>query len=115
MEAQPRSAPRADQPLVPGTLLGGRYEILEASDEAAFGILYRAKARTDGKIVTVQVLDPGLFGDARLRAAVRQELEALKPLEHKNLATPLDFGEEMLPSGSLTYIVLEHLDGQSLA
>ena len=36
IEAQSSAVSRSDQPLPPGTVLGGRYEILEASDEAAF-------------------------------------------------------------------------------
>ncbi len=114
IEAQ-STLPRSATPITPGTVFGGRYEILEAADEATFGVLYRAKVRGDGKIVTVQVLDQLLFSDTRLRAAVRREIDVLGKLEHKNLAPPLDFGDAMLPSGALAFIVLENLDGQSLA
>lgn len=114
MEAQ-NTMPRSDAPITPGTVLGGRYEIIEAADEASFGVLYRAKVRGDGKIVTVQVLDQRLFSDPRLRAAVRREIDVLGKLEHKNLATPIDFGDAMVQSGTLAFVVYENLDGQSLA
>ncbi len=104
----------ASQPLNPGVLLGGRYEIIEAADYAAFGTLYKAKRREDGVIVTVEVLDTRLFGEPRVRSAVRHEIEGLRGLDHKNLAVPIDLGDEMLPSGTITWLVYEHLDGQSL-
>ena len=107
------SSPRAA--LSAGAVIGGRYEIMELAGEAAFGTLYRAKTRTDGTIVTIELLDPRLFGDQRVRASVRQELEALSGLEHKNLATPIYFADEVLPTGTMFYIVFDHLDGQSLA
>jgi eukaryotic-like serine/threonine-protein kinase len=115
-EAQSRPAePRHDAPLSPGVVLGGRYEIIEARDEVTFGTLYLARARADGAPVTVEILDGRLFGDARVRGAVRAELAALQGVSHKNLAMPLDFGEELLKGGAVAYVVYEQLDGQSLA
>ncbi|MEO6951474.1 MAG: protein kinase [Polyangia bacterium] len=106
---------RGEQPVSPGTVLGGRYEIIEPQSESAFGVLYKAKRRADQTFVSIEILDSRLFGDQRLRGAVRREIEQLAGLDHKNLAVPLDFGDELSQRGTVTYVVYEYLDGQSLA
>ena len=116
MSTEPQAnPPRGEQPISPGTVLGGRYEILEPQSAAAFGMLYKAKRRSDQLLVSVEILDSRLFVDQRLRGAVRREIEQLAGLEHKNLAIPLDYGDELSQRGTVTYVVYEHLDGQSLA
>lgn len=97
-----------------GDTFAGDYEILEFAGAGGYAHVFRARARHLDAEVAVKVLDPVLSGsalDAFLQRFYREALMT-SALSHPNTVTPIDYGRT--PQGT-AYIVMEFLDGESLA
>ena len=96
--------------LAPGTLLGP-YEIVASIGAGGMGEVYRARDTRLDRDVAVKVLLPAVTTDeARLRR-FEQEAHAASALNHPNILTVFDVGSH----GGAPYLVMELLDGQTLA
>lgn len=97
-----------------GETFAGDYDILEFAGAGGYARVYRALARHLDTEVAVKVLDPALSGSALDAFLQRFYREALltSALSHPNTVTPIDYGRT--PEGT-AYIVMEFLDGESLA
>ena len=97
-----------------GETFAGDYEILEFAGAGGYAHVFRARARHLDAEVAVKVLDPVLSGSALDAFLQRFYREALltSALSHPNTVTPIDYGRT--PEGT-AYIVMEFLDGESLA
>lgn len=97
-----------------GDTFAGDYEILEFAGAGGYAHVFRARARHLDAEVAVKVLDPVLSGSALDAFLQRFYREALltSALSHPNTVTPIDYGRT--PEGT-AYIVMEFLDGESLA
>jgi serine/threonine-protein kinase len=90
-----------------GQLLGGRY-LLGAG---GMGQVYRARDRVLERTVAVKVLSPATTDDLELVARFGREARAAAALNHPNIVTVFDSGAD----GDLQYLVMEYVEGQSLA
>lgn len=97
-----------------GDVFAGDYEILGLAGVGGYAQVYRARARHLDAEVAVKVLDPQLGGSALDAFLQRFYREALltSALTHPNTVTPIDYGRT--PDGS-AYIVMEYLEGESIA
>jgi serine/threonine-protein kinase len=89
----------------------GPYEILARLGVGGMGVVYRAR---DGRLerdVAIKVLPSGLLADERARKRFRTEALALAKLNHPNIATVYDVGEQE----GADYLVMECVPGKSLA
>ncbi len=93
-----------------GTRLGP-YEILEPLGAGGMGEVYRAKDTRLDRTVAVKVLPSDLAADPQLRARFEREARAISALAHPNICTLYDVGEQ----DGQTFLVMEHLVGQTLA
>lgn len=82
----------------------GELDVGERVAEGRFGTLYRARRRTSGKDVTLEVLRTGLRGNDH-------DVRAVNAIKCAGIAEVVDFGE--LPDGR-RYRVMERLEGESL-
>ncbi|MGE5357983.1 MAG: protein kinase domain-containing protein [Bacteroidales bacterium] len=98
--------------LAAGTRLGP-YEIAGALGEGGMGEVYKARDSRLGRFVAIKVLraDAPLDRDRRLR--FEQEARAASGLNHPNICTIHDIGEDEARGGR-PFIVMELLDGRSL-
>uniref|UniRef100_Q01WI5 Serine/threonine protein kinase n=1 Tax=Solibacter usitatus (strain Ellin6076) TaxID=234267 RepID=Q01WI5_SOLUE len=96
-------------PLTAGTKLGP-YEIVGSLGAGGMGEVYRARDSRLGREVAIKVLhgETGLTGEGRRR--FEQEARSASSLNHPNILTIYDFGQE----GELPYIVSELVAGESL-
>src|SRR5690242_20216041 len=94
----------------PGTRLGP-YEIGTPIGEGGMGEVYRARDTRLDRTVAVKVLTGALAGDAESRQRFEQEARAIAALNDPHICTIHDVGRH----GDLDYIVLEHLEGETLA
>jgi TonB family protein len=86
----------------------GRYEIQVELGRGGFGQVFRALDPTMGSLVAVKTLVAGSEPDLPIR--FRNEAAAARKLQHRNIVTVYDFGEE----DGVPYIVMELLEGEDL-
>ncbi|MBK7583102.1 MAG: serine/threonine protein kinase [Myxococcales bacterium] len=109
-------------PLVPGSVIGGRYRIGNALGDGASGVVYRAEcveARATGEsasvlvgqIVALKVIHRHLARDHQISRRFHREARILRQLRGPNLVPLLDFGEA---EDGLLYMALEHVQGTPL-
>jgi serine/threonine-protein kinase len=79
-------------------------------------VVWRADDMVLKRTVAVKLLHPHLPGNAWVRRRILAEATAAGRLNHPNIARVYDYGEETQPDGTLLpYLVLEYIDGVSLA
>ena len=95
-----------------GTIVAGLYRIEWRMGTGASGVVYRAARITDELPVAIKLLRAATAHDVVASDRLRREAEALGLSWHPNVVEVLDHG--MLPDGT-SYMVMEALDGESLA
>jgi TolB-like protein/tetratricopeptide (TPR) repeat protein/predicted Ser/Thr protein kinase len=88
----------------------GRYRLLTLLGEGGMGQVFLAEDPTLGRRVAVKVLPPGFAADPDRRSRLLHEARAASALNHPNILTVHDLGEE---SGSL-FVAMELVEGQTL-
>jgi len=89
----------------------GRYELLEHLGHTGTSDLYRGRDTLLGREVAVKIMAGGFLGDAAAHARFFREARAAARLQHVNIVTIFEFGEQ----DDTPYIVMELLRGRSLA
>ena len=89
----------------------GPYEIQTALGAGGMGEVYRAKDTRLGRVVAVKVLPSGVAADPERRHRFEQEARAASALNHPHICVLYDIGSE----GGTDFLVMEYLEGQSLA
>jgi serine/threonine-protein kinase len=98
-------------PLIGETLLE-QFRVVEQIGVGGMGTVYRAHQTTVGRQVAIKVLRPELARDEQAVLRFEREARLTTALDHPNLVRVFLSGR--LPDGRL-YIVMELLEGQSLA
>ena len=94
-----------------GSVLGGRYRLVELLGQGGMATIYRATDSQLGRDVAVKILRPEYGRDPDFVARFRAEAQAVASLSHPNIVQVHDFG--MDPVGP--YIVMGYVDGEDLA
>ncbi|MCX7012712.1 MAG: serine/threonine-protein kinase [Candidatus Sumerlaeota bacterium] len=90
----------------------GPYEILDTIGRGGMGQVVRGRDPRADRVVAIKILAGELAGDAEAVARFEREIAAVSSIHHPNVAEVLDRG---LLSNGQPYIVMEFLDGPSLA
>jgi len=98
-------------PLV-GTVVDGRYEVLDVLGEGGMGTVYRIRHKALERPLALKALRRDLSQDADLPARFIQEAKAAAAVEHPNVVQITDFGT--LGTGQ-PYFVMELLEGDALS
>lgn len=93
-----------------GTKLGP-YEIVSPLGTGGMGEVYRAQDKRLDRTVAIKVLNSALTATPDLKARFEREAKAISQLNHPNICTLHDVGHE----GDVDFLVMEFLDGESLA
>lgn len=93
-----------------GTILGGRYEILEEVGIGGMAHVYKAQCNVLNRVVAVKVLRNDLEGGEEFINRFKAEARAAACLTHPNIVSIFDVGEE----NGLYYIVMEYIEGITL-
>ena len=96
--------------LAAGTRLGP-YEILAPLGAGGMGEVYRARDMRLDRTVAIKVLSTRLSADASARARFEREARAVSSLNHPHICILHDIGSQ----DDIDYLVLEHLEGETLA
>ncbi|HET8681016.1 MAG TPA: protein kinase [Micromonosporaceae bacterium] len=96
--------------------LGGRYRLESQLGVGGMSVVWRAYDEVLEREVAVKVLAAEFAGDAASRERIHAEAQAVARLAHPNITNVYDFGESPDRAGRpVPYIVMELLDGESLA
>ncbi|MHC4180259.1 MAG: serine/threonine-protein kinase, partial [Planctomycetota bacterium] len=93
-----------------GTRLGP-YEITAPIGAGGMGEVYRARDTRLDRTVAIKVLPEHLSKNTQARQRLEREARAVSSLNHPNICSLYDIGQW----DGLFYLVLEHLEGQTLA
>ena len=107
---RPSATPRA-LALTPGTLIGGRFEVVRLLGRGGMGEVHLCRDTKVGREVAIKFLRLDLVADAPLLERFRREARAVGQLAHAHIVTLYDY--EVDASG--TYLVMELLRGVDLA
>jgi Tol biopolymer transport system component len=100
--------------LSPSTRLGP-YEVLAAVGAGGMGEVYSARDTRLERTVAIKLLPPHLAADAQLRARFEREAKTVSSLNHPHICTLHDVGQATIGNDELHYLVLEMIEGESLA
>ena len=92
-----------------GAVLGS-YEILAPVGAGGMGDVYRARDRNLHREVAIKVLSPNFAHDPNLLMRFRREAQVLASLNHPNIVTIYDIGQD----GRTVYIAMELVEGKAL-
>src|SRR5512143_2455644 len=97
--------------LVAGTRLGP-YEIQSAIGAGGMGEVYKARDTRLDRTVAVKILPSA---DPERRQRFEREAKAIAALSHPNICTLYDVGLDAGKNGGTDYLVVEYLEGETLA
>jgi serine/threonine-protein kinase len=95
-----------------GNILADRYEVTRKVGQGGMGAVYEAKHLLIGKRVAVKVLLDKYARREDVVARLRQEARLASSIGHENIVDITDIGET---HDGRTFVVMEFLDGESLA
>src|SRR6188508_15212 len=96
--------------LSPGARLGP-YEVTGPIGAGGMGEVYKARDTRLDRTVAIKVLPAQFAADPRFRERFEREAKAISQLSHPHICTLHDVGRQ----DGIDYLVMEYLEGQSLA
>ncbi|MDQ2966010.1 MAG: protein kinase, partial [Chloroflexota bacterium] len=94
-----------------GSVLGGRYRLIELLGQGGMATIFRARDNQLERDVAAKVLRPEYGRDPDFGARFRQEAQAAASLNHPNVVAVYDYGQD----AAGPFIVMELIDGEDLS
>jgi tetratricopeptide (TPR) repeat protein len=105
------SAPAADpDTFEKGTVLAGRYEILQLIGRGGMGAVYKARDTELDRVVALKLIRPELARNPQILKRFKQELILARQVTHKNVIRIFDLGQ----SDGIKFITMDFVEGQDL-
>jgi TolB-like protein/predicted Ser/Thr protein kinase len=94
-----------------GSLIAGKYRVVEEIGRGGMGIVYRAHDESLDRDVALKVLPASCFGDPAARARLLHEARTASQLNHPNICTIHEVGE----AEGQAFIAMEFVAGEPLS
>src|SRR5215467_4696884 len=104
----------ASMALAPGTRLGP-YEIASPLGAGGMGEVYRARDTRLERTVAIKVLPQHLSSSHEVRQRFEREAKTISQLSHPHICTLFDVGHQDTAQGPVDYLVMEFIEGETLA
>ena len=104
------AAPVTANVLLPGMLLGRRYELVSLLGEGGMGAVYKAMDRELNRPVALKVIRPELAKQKSIIERFKQELLLARQITHRNVVRIYDLGE----ADGVKFITMEFIEGEDL-
>jgi serine/threonine protein kinase len=101
--------------LLTGQRLDDKYLLETLLGQGGMGAVYRATHLGTTRTVAVKIIHPRFSNIDEFVERFRREAEASGRLRHPNVVDVTDFGVARTASGDVAYLVMEYLDGCTLA
>ncbi|HKF24723.1 MAG TPA: serine/threonine-protein kinase, partial [Candidatus Acidoferrum sp.] len=96
--------------IAPGSVVGGRFEILQLLGEGGMGAVYKAHDRELERDVALKLIRPELARNPEILQRFKHELILARQVTHRNVIRIFDLGQ----AEGHKYITMEYLDGRDL-
>ncbi|HEX9943594.1 MAG TPA: serine/threonine-protein kinase, partial [Thermoanaerobaculia bacterium] len=106
-----RTSDGAVQRLATGSLLAGRYRVLELVGVGGMGMVYRAHDEQLDLPVAIKVLRPDLAQDHKRLERFKQELVLARQVSHPNVVRTHDLGSD----GEIVFLSMDFVPGRPLS
>ncbi|HEY7211499.1 MAG TPA: protein kinase [Bryobacteraceae bacterium] len=93
-----------------GSILVGRYEILDRLGQGGMGTVYRVLDRELDRIIALKTIRPDLASNTAALRRLKQETLLARQIAHRNVIRVFDLGI----AGDLRFITMEFVEGQDL-
>jgi serine/threonine protein kinase len=110
LEVAPQPPADGNEKTLLGTTLS-HYQVLSLLGAGGMGVVYLARDQRLDRTVALKILPGDLATDPERRQRFEREARAASALNHPNVATIHDIGE----SDGLHFIVMEHVEGETIA
>lgn len=98
-----------------GDLVDGKYRVDAMLGRGGMGAVFRAVHEGTSRTVALKVISPRLASEPEFLQRFQREARACGRLRHPNIVDVTDFGIASHRGEPLPYLVMEYLDGSSLA
>lgn len=98
-------------PLLPGTFLEGKYQILEEVERGGMGVVYRGHDLTLDRTVAIKALPPHFNVNTDVVHRFKREAQAMASLDHPNVVTVYSIGQQ----AETHYFAMKFLEGRTVA
>jgi TonB family protein len=96
--------------LTDGSVLAGRYEIVQPLGRGGMGLVYKALDRELDEVVALKVLRADLTRADDLTRRFRSEIRFARKVRHPNVCAIHEYGQQ----GHMQFIVMEYVEGVDL-
>ncbi|MFD7015053.1 protein kinase [Streptomyces sp. NPDC059161] len=97
-----------------GSIAGGRYQLRDLLGEGGMASVYLAYDSALDRQVAIKTLHTELGREQSFRERFRREAQAVAKLQHTNIVSVFDTGEDELGGALMPYIVMEYVEGEPL-
>ncbi len=97
-----------------GQLLGDRYQVGDTLGFGGMSEVHRGRDLRLGRDVAIKVLAADLARDPSFQTRFRREAQNAASLNHPAIVAVYDTGETAVEIGTVPYIVMEYVDGETL-
>ncbi|MFF5723291.1 protein kinase [[Kitasatospora] papulosa] len=97
-----------------GSVAGGRYQLRDLLGEGGMASVYLGYDTALDRQVAIKTLHTELGREQSFRERFRREAQAVAKLQHTNIVSVFDTGEDELGGALMPYIVMEYVEGQPL-
>ena len=98
-----------------GRTLDRKYRLEEQLGEGGMGAVFRATHTGTDRVVALKLIAPGLLEQEEFVSRFQREARAAGRLRHPNIVDLTDFGFAEVDGRPLAYLVMEYLEGETLA